>query len=171
MFNTKTLPRRLAVLTLGCASLLPLAGIAQAQTASSPSTATQSGQNRPVLSATQEACLTAKGFTNPARPVDGTTVTPRTPPTAEQRAAFQAAATACGITLPSGGPAGQGGPGGRPQLTNDQQSCLATNGITPPAKPVGTAGTRPARVEPTAEQRAAFDAAATACGITLPIGR
>lgn len=49
----------------------------------------------------------------------------------------------------------------QPALTEEQQTCLTDQGVTKPEK-----GTKP-----TAEQRAAFKAAASACGITLPAHR
>lgn len=114
------------------------------------------------------------------------------PLTAEQRTAREAAATACGLPAgrhggdrpggqglggPDGdghggrGGPGRGGPGGHIQLTDAQKACLAARGITLPTRPAAgsnTTGTRPAHVAPTDAERAARDAARTACGITHP---
>jgi hypothetical protein len=54
-----------------------------------------------------------------------------------------------------------------PQLTDEQKQCLANQGVTLPTRP--TDGTRPA--PPTDEQRAAFKAAAEACGLHAPSAR
>ena len=50
------------------------------------------------------------------------------------------------------------------QLTDAQKQCLADHGVTLPQRPAD--GTRP--TPPTDEQRAAFRAAAEACGLTPP---
>ena len=55
----------------------------------------------------------------------------------------------------------------RPVLTDEQKQCLADQGVTVPEKPAD--GTRPPR--PTDEQRAAFRAAAEACGLPTPPAR
>ena len=54
-----------------------------------------------------------------------------------------------------------------PQLTDAQKQCLADHGVTLPQKPAD--GTRP--TPPTDEQRAAFRAAAEACGLPTPPAR
>ena len=122
----------------------------------------------PQLSDAQKQCLADQGVTLPQRPSDGTRPTP---PTDEQRAAFKAAAEACG--LPVRGPGGPGGPGfGGPRgdhaaLSDAQKQCLADQGVTLPQRP--SDGTRP--TPPTDEQRAAFKAAVEACGLTPPAAR
>ncbi len=64
-----------------------------------------------------------------------------------------------GLTLTPATAATVGADGHRPpRLTAEQKTCLEGQGITRPEK-----GTKP-----TAEQRAAFKTAATACGIELP---
>ncbi len=60
-------------------------------------------QSRPTQTATQESCLAAKGFTMPDKFAGAVSQTTRTPPSAEKKAAFEAAATACGITMPARG--------------------------------------------------------------------
>ena len=156
------------------ASVLGLAGTAMAQTTTTTtgsSTMATPGTRHSPLTTEQQACMTAKGFAPKAKPAAGTVKTPKTEAerTAE-RTAFEAAAKACGITLPVGGRGGHGpeGKGGHgPALTTEQQTCLTAKGITRPAAPAaGSTATRPAA--PTAEQRAAFEAAAKSCGITLP---
>jgi hypothetical protein len=107
---------------------------------------------RPQLTDEQQQCLADQGVTPPERPADGV----RVPPTDEQRAAMKAAAEACGLPA-------RPGPGSRPQLTDEQQQCLADQGVTPPER--STDGTR---VRPTDEQRAAFAAAAEVCGLPAP---
>lgn len=172
------------------ASTLMLGGIASsasAQTTSnSTTTASQSqtgrgpggpGKGGPQLTDTEKACLTGKGVTLPAKPDKSTassTNTKPAPPTAEQKAAFETAAKACGITLPTppadgqGGDHGPGGPGkGRPELTDAQKSCLTSNGVTLPTPPAqgSASNTNTKPTAPTAEQKAAFDAAAKACNL------
>lgn len=91
-----------------------VAGLAGAQTADTDPLATigsaASDQARPPrsrLTDAQKQCLADNGVTAPQRSADGT----RTPPTDEQRAAFRAAAEACGLPIPTGhGPGGPGGP-------------------------------------------------------------
>ena len=77
---------------------------------------------------------------------------------------MKAAAAACGLpTPPAGGP--EGGPrGARPQLTDAQKQCLTDQGVTLPTKPADGA----TRTPPTADQIAAFKAAAEACGLPTP---
>lgn len=179
--------------------------VANAQTTTStPSTATARTPLTQAQLDAAKACMAAKGFTMPTRgstpptTIAGSPTTTKAPKTAEQRAAFETAATACG--LPVGGPGGhgspdgpgdRGGPGpdghGRPgdrggpggpgdrrahvALTDTQKACLTGKGITlptPPAAGANTTGTRPARVVPTDAERAARDAAFAACGIVRP---
>jgi hypothetical protein len=107
---------------------------------------------RPQLTDEQRQCLADQGVTPPERSADGT----RARPTDEQRAAHAAAAEACGLPA-------RRGPGPRPQLTDEQRQCLADQGVTRPERSAD--GTR---VRPTEEQRAAFAAAAEACGLPAP---
>ena len=153
----RTVRRR--VLALGATGVVALGlaagglSVASADSGSPPS----GGSERPALTDTQKACLESHGVTKPAA---------STKPTAEQRAAVEAAAQACGVTLPT--PHGPGGPSGRlgnrPQLTDTQKACLEAQGVTKPAKPADGAKPTP----PTAAERATRQAAAAACGITLP---
>ena len=148
-------------------AVLGLAGLAGAQTSDSGTdpapSADQTGPldgvagrpHRPALTDEQRQCLAAQGVTVPAPTADGT----RVRPTDDQRAAFRAAAEACGLPVPQGHP----GMGPRPALTDEQRECLAAQGVTVPAPTAD--GTR---VRPTDDQRAAFRAAAEACGLPLP---
>lgn len=188
--NTKQLStfRRMGLTaTIVGASVLGLGSTAFAQTSttSGATTASQArsgnaerGGGRPALTTEQQACLTAKGITPKTKPAAGTVRTEKTDAqkTAD-RTAFEAAAKACGITLPAAGSGpdgirGRGHDGRGPALTAEQQSCLTAKGFTKPAAPVETGAndstTRP--TPPTAEQRAAFEVAAKACGITIPTG-
>jgi hypothetical protein len=158
--------RRVLALT---ASMVVALGLAAGgwSVASADEGSPSGGPPRPALTDIQASCLESHGVTRPAKPADGTKPTP---PTDAQRAAAQAAAQACGVSLPAGGPhlgrpGGPGGPGGnRSQLTDAQASCLESHGVTRPTKPAD--GTRP--TPPTEAQRAALQAAAQACGIILP---
>jgi len=184
--------RSIAVAGLSAVSLLSIGGLAQAQTSSTTSgSGSATAKSRPAPpTADQQACLTGKGFPAPVKPTTasdsttssgspGTQARPaKVALTADQKAAFDAAAKACGLTPPAAGHGGPGagrpggGKGDRPELTAAQQSCLTSNGITAPTPPAagtdGTTGTKPAKVEPTAAQKTAFETAAKACGITLP---
>ena len=174
---------------------------ANAQTTTTP-TAAKTQLTQAQLDAAK-ACLMAKGFTlkphgdehgdeNTVTTIAGsptTTKAPHTAPTAEQRAAFEVAAVACGFPAGGrggrgghGGPGGPGGPDGRGgpgdhghggglPLTDAQKACLTGRGITlptPPAEGSNTASARPARIAPTDAERAAREAAETACGIVRP---
>ena len=167
---------------------------ANAQTTTTP-TAAKTQLTQAQLDAAK-ACLMAKGFTlkphghehgdeNTVTTIAGsptTTKVPHTAPTAEQRAAFEVAAVACGLPAGGrggrGGPDGHGGPGGHGHrgglpLTDAQKACLTGRGITlptPPAEGSNTASARPARIAPTDAERAAREAAETACGIVRPAG-
>jgi hypothetical protein len=155
--------RKSRVAKFGLATLLSLgmvgalAPTAFAQDASNDGTPSTGARPHPLLTDAQKACLEQQGDHKPAA---------GTRPTDAQRAAHQAAAKACGITLPAhpGGPGGPGGPRNRPKLTAAQQTCLADHGVKKPAAPAN--GERPAR--PTDAQRAAFRTAAKACGIKVP---
>jgi hypothetical protein len=132
----------LATLTLVVA-FAPLAG-AQTPDPGRP------GGHLPRLTDAQKTCLTQHGVTLPA-PNAGQ---PPTPPTDQQRQAFETAATACGVQPPRPHPV---------QLTAAQRTCLTQHGITPP-----TPGSAKPTSEPSAQQRAAFEAAAKACGLPAP---
>ena len=102
----------------------------------------------PHLTDAQKTCLTQHGVQLPAmqsgqRP---------TPPTDQQRQAFEAAAKACGIQ-----------PLHRIRLTDAQRACLTQHGVTPP-----TPGSVKPSSPPSAAQRATFEAAAKACGLPTP---
>jgi len=178
--SKKRIPRTFG-LVVGFLALaaLPALGVGAFAVADAATTGTNSDDGarpaHPALTDAQKQCLADHGVTLPERPAaDGTGQRP-TPPTDDQRAAFRAAAVACGLPTPAagdhrpgfGGP-GFGGPGGpRPALTDAQKQCLVDQGVTLPQRPVdGTPGERPA--PPTAEQRDAFQKAAAACGITIP---
>ncbi len=165
------LPRRVGLVVgflagfVGLAALpaLGLGAYAAADTTSGESSASGPGVRglRPQLSDTQKQCLADHGVTLPERPANPEAGTRPAPPTDEQRAAFRAAAEACGLPTP---PAG--GRGFRPQLTDTQKQCLADQGVTLPTSPTPGAGER--RQPPTAEQREAFHAAAQACDLPVP---
>lgn len=70
-----------------------------------------------------------------------------------------------GTSSPATAPDGTARP--HPQLTDDQKQCLVDNGVTLPAKPAD--GPRP--TPPSDGQRAAFKAAAAACGLPTPPAR
>ena len=123
-----------------------LAPLASAQTDTTP------GHPRPPqLTDAQKACLTQHGVTLPApgQKLSG-------PPTDAQRAAFEAAAKACGLPTPPKGAMH------RIQLTDAQRTCLTQHGVTPPTPGQKASG------PPTDAQRAAFEAAAKACGLPTP---
>jgi hypothetical protein len=175
--STKQISRKVGIV-VGFVALaaLPALGVGAFAAADAATTATNGEEGarpaRPALTDAQKQCLADQGVTLPQRPADGTGQRPA-PPTDEQRAAFRAAAEACGLPTPPagdhrpgfGGPGGPGGP--RPALTDAQKQCLADQGVTLPQRPAdGSTGERPA--PPTAEQREAFQKAAAACGITIP---
>jgi hypothetical protein len=152
--SSKGFPRRVGIvagfLALAALPALGVGAFAAAATGAGEASDEGAPLARPQLSDTQKQCLTDHGVALPAtgeRP---------TPPTDEQRAAFRAAAEACGIPLRVRGP--------RLELSDAQKQCLADQGVALPARPAN--GERP--TPPTDEQRAAFRAAAEACGITLP---
>jgi len=154
MFRNQTTPDRraprvagLVATTLAALTLVvAFAPIAGAQT-SDPA---KPGGHPPRLTATQKTCLTQHGVTLPT-PNAGK---PPTPPTDQQRQAFEAAATACGVQAPKPHPV---------QLTAAQRTCLTQHGVTPPAP-----GSAKPTAEPSAQQRATFEAAAKACGLPAP---
>ena len=94
--------------------------------------------------------------------MSATLITPR-----RRRGAVVATLAVASLGLLAGfAPAASAHPGGgRPQLTDEQQSCLEAEGIV---KPEPNADGE--RVRPTDEQKAAFKAAAEKCGIELPAG-
>ena len=141
------------VMMMSTALVGVLAPSAFAQESNTNDTTEAQGHRRPQLTDEQKSCLQDHGVEKPATDANGN----RVKPTDEQRAAFRAAAEACNIDLPAGGP-------GRPQLTDEQKSCLQDHGVEKPA-----ADANGNRVEPTDEQRAAFRAAAEACNIDLPV--
>lgn len=122
-----------------------------------------------------KSCLQQQGVTLPEKPADGS----RPQLTDEQKTAMRAAGEACAAQRP-----------GRPELSTEQQAtlqaqvqeyrtCMETElsaaGITRPEKPAeGTQaapsqdGTRPERPQLTDEQKAAFEAARTACEDVRP---
>jgi hypothetical protein len=176
----KTIPRKVGIVA-GFVALaaLPALGLS-AFAAADTGTAATSGQqgtrpSRPALTDTQKQCLADHGVTLPQHPSGIETGERPAPPTDAQRAAFHQAAAACGLPTPAvgadrpglGGP-GFAGPGGiRPRLTDAQKQCLADQGVTlPQRRSESEIGERPA--PPTAEQRAARQQAAAACGITIP---
>jgi hypothetical protein len=129
----------LATLTLVVA-FAPLAG-AQTPDPGRP------GGHPPRLTDAQKTCLTQHGVTLPS-PNAGQ---PPAPPTDQPRQAFEAAAKACDVQPPNPHPV---------QLTAAQRTCLTQHGITPP-----TPGSAKPTSRPSAQQRAAFEAAAKACGL------
>jgi hypothetical protein len=115
---------------------------------------------RPQLTDEQRQCLANEGVTLPERPANPGTGERPQPPSDEQRAAFRAAAAACNLPIPATrGPC--------PVLTDEQRQCLANQGVTLPERPANP-GTGERPQPPSDEQRAAFRAAAAACGIELP---
>jgi len=125
-----------------------------------------------------KACLQQQGVALPAKPADGT----KPQLTDEQKAALKAAHDACESSEPA-----------RPTLTDEQKaklqtqmeqyrSCMRTqlsaSGVTLPQKPAdgtqaappadGQRPQRPQRPQLTDEQKAAFDAARTACADVQP---
>lgn len=88
-----------------------------------------------------------------------------TPTTKRRRGAVVATLAVASMGLLAGfAPAASAHPGGgRPQLTDEQKTCLEEQGIEKPAR-----GEDGRRVRPTDEQKAAFEAAAAECGIELP---
>ena len=150
---------RLAMVGLAGVSMVGvLGGTAFAQTESDDSQeapADSDGpRHKPRLTDEQRACIEGQGVDLPDPPAEGEEPAEHVRPTEEQRAAFKAAAEACGIELPRH----RG-----PKLTDEQKACLEQQGVQKPAKDESGE-----RVRPTEEQRAAFEAAAEACGIDLP---
>ncbi|MFO7589808.1 MAG: hypothetical protein R6X23_02785 [Acidimicrobiia bacterium] len=147
MSSTPTTKRRRGAVaaTLAVASMGLLAGFA-------PAASAHPGGGRAQLTDEQKTCLEEQGVVRPEPNADGE----RVKPTDEQKEAFKAAAEACGIEA-------RGPRGSRPELTDEQKTCLEEQGIEKPAR-----GEDGRRVRPTDEQKAAFEAAAAECGIELP---
>jgi hypothetical protein len=174
--SAKRVPRRIGVvvgfLALAAVPTLGLSAFAAAADSATTGTGTEGQPGarppHPELTDAQKQCLADHGVTLPIRPAAGSTGVAPVRPTDEQREAFRQAAEACGLPIPTGRGPGFAGPGGvRPALTDAQKQCLADQGVTLPQRPAdGATGERPA--PPTAEQRAALQAAAAACGITIP---
>jgi hypothetical protein len=170
--SARRVPRKVGVV-VGFLALaaLPALGLSAFSAAADTGTTGTEGPGRPArpaLTDAQQQCLADHGVTLPARPAAGTDAERPARPTDEQHAAFRQAAEACGLPMPTGRGPGFGGPGGaRPALTDAQKQCLADQGVTLPQHPAdGATGERPS--PPTAEQRAALQKAAAACGITVP---
>ena len=152
MFRNQTMPARrgprvagLVATTLAALTLVvAFAPLASAQTSDPP------GGHPPRLTDAQKTCLTQHGVTLPT-PGAGQ---PPARPTDQQRQAFEAAAKTCGVQPPKGH---------RVQLTAAQRTCLTQHGVTPP-----TPGSAKPTSEPSAQQRATFEAAAKACGLPAP---
>ena len=165
--------RKLALAALsGVAAISSLAGLNAAGASTDSQSAgsapgIEQGQARQAarfarLTDEQRTCLQNAGMSRP----DGR-------PTLEQRHALQAAATDCGIVIPTGRSTGAGRPGGlgRPAtreqgqarsqtffsaLTDEQRDCLTDAGLARP------------EARPTVEQRQELHRAAGACSIDLP---
>ena len=133
-------------------SALLVVGVASA----GASVSSRGGHLGSALTDAQKQCLASHGVTFPT---GGQHLTPEQRQTFRQQ--LQAAAQACGITFPSRPFAG---PRRGLGLTDAQKQCLTSHGITLP--------TRATRRNLTPEQRQALhqqlEAAAKACGITLP---
>lgn len=147
--NGRRAPRVVALVATTLATLALVVTLAPLAGAQTPDPGSPGG-HPPRLTDAQKTCLTQHGVQLPAAPAAGQQPTP---PTDQQRQAFQAAAKACGVQPPKGHPA----------LTAAQRTCLTQHGVTPPAK--GSA--KPAS-PPSAQQRATFEAAAKACGVPVP---
>jgi len=161
--DTLRKPRRWARLAMvglaGVSMVGALGGTAFAQTETDETDEAPAAEGRPKkppLTDEQRACIEGQGVDLPDPPAEGEEPAERTRPTEEQREAFKAAAEACGIELPARRHHG-------PKLTDEQRACLQEQGVEKPAKDENGE-----RVRPTEEQRAAFEAAAEACGIDLP---
>ena len=122
-----------------------LAPLALAQTGNAPD-----HPQAPALTDAQKTCLSQHGVTppSPGQKLPG-------PPTDAQRAAFEAAATACGLPSPKGAVQ-------MIQLPDALKACLSQHGVTPPSPGQQLSGPQ------TDAQRDAFWAAAQACGLPTP---
>jgi hypothetical protein len=165
--------RKLAIAALsGAAAISSLAGLNAAGASANSETSSRApgieqGQARKAarfaqLTDEQRTCLQNAGLARP----EGR-------PTLEQRQALRAAATDCGIEIPTSRPAGTGRPAGLGQpatreqgqartqtifsaLTDDQRDCLTDAGLARPDS------------RPTVEQRQELRRGATDCGIDVP---
>ena len=164
------LPRRVALVVgfvAGLVALAALPAIGLGAYAAADTTSGTSGEGGPghfvraPLTDDQKQCLADHGAALPERPANPEAGTRPAPPTDDQRAAFRAAAEACGLPTPTAGGHRFG-----PQLTDTQKQCLADHGVTLPTPPTPGSGERPQ--PPTAEQREAFHAAAQACNLPVP---
>src|SRR5687767_11398601 len=135
------------VMGAGLAGVLAPAALAQ-EGDDAANEAPSGEERRGRLTDEQRACLEEQGVQKPEPDANGE----RVEPTDEQKAAFRAAAEACGIELRRG----------RHQLTDEQRACLEEQGVQKPEPDANGE-----RVEPTDEQKEAFRAAAEACGIEL----
>ncbi len=147
--NKRRAPRVVALVATTLATLALVVAFAPLAVAQTPNPG-RPGAHPPNLTDAQKACLTQHGITPPTPG----SAKPTSPPTDQQRQAFEAAAKACGVQPPKGH---------RVELTAAQQTCLTQHGITPP-----TPGTAKPTSPPSAQQRAAFEAAAKACGLPTP---
>lgn len=132
-------------------AIVPAAFAQESNDSESPQQSVEGRPGRPNLTEEQQACLEGQGIVKPEPDANGE----RPRPTEEQRTAFRAAAEACGIDLPVRHHG--------PRLTDEQKACLEEQGVTKPEP-----NENGERTPPTDEQRAAFRAAAEACGIDLP---
>ena len=169
-------PRSLAIAGVALVAGLGVAAVAvPALAAQDPVLTPDQQSTRKTQVDGYQACLEQQGVTLPTKPADGT----KPQLTDEQRAAMKAAHDACESSEPT-----------RPTLSDEQRatlqaqaeqyrSCLSAqlsaSGITLPTKPAdGTpaappaGGQRPSRPQITDEQKAAFDAARTACADLQP---
>ena len=149
--NDRRAPRVVALVATTLAALalvVAFAPLAVAQT-QDPSPPPGAG-HPPRLTDAQKTCLTQHGVQLPAMDSGK----PPAAPTDQQRQAFEAAAKACGVQPPRGH---------RVPLTAAQKTCLTQHGVTPP-----TPGSAKPTSQPSAAQRAAFEAAAKACGLGPP---
>ena len=137
------------VMGAGLIGVLAPSALAQDDSTDNNNGSANEQPHHPRLTDAQRACLTEHGATLPQRGDNGE----RPELTDAQKTALRAAAQACGIEL--------GHP--HPQLTDAQRTCLQEHGVQKPQPDENGS-----RQRPTDEQRAAFRAAAKACGIDLP---
>jgi hypothetical protein len=147
--NERRAPRVVALVATTLATLALVVAFAPLAVAQTPDPGPHGG-HPPNLTDAQKTCLTQHGITPPTPG----SAKPTSPPTAQQRQAFEAAAKVCGVQPPKGH---------RVELTAAQQTCLTQHGITPP-----TPGSAKPTSPPSAQQRATFEAAAKACGLPAP---
>ena len=145
--HDRRVPRVVALVATTVATLVLVVAFAPLAVAQTDPGPRPGGPHPPHLSDAQQTCLAQHGVQLPTLH----TGTPPTPPTDQQRQAFEAAAKACGIQPH------------RIPLTDAQRACLTQHGITPP-----TPGSVKPPSPPSAAQRATFEAAAKACGVPTP---